>query len=121
MLTLKGATLLHVAAEFGQAEVARWLLDVGANVNAPALIDSEGLGGQTPIFHVATQNGNFGIELVRLFLSRGADLNVRCRLPGHYEIPEDKMFEGTAIEYARRFPGTENQTLEELRRSEHGH
>jgi ankyrin repeat protein len=55
------------AAEFGQAEVARWLLDVGANVNAPALIDSEGLGGQTPIFHAATQNGNFGIELVRLF------------------------------------------------------
>jgi hypothetical protein len=31
------------------------------------------------------------------------------------------MFEGTAIEYARRFSGTENQTLEELRRSEHGH
>ena len=121
MLTLKGATLLHVAAEFGQAEVARWLLDVGADVNAPALIDSEGLGGQTPIFHAATQNGNFGIELVRLFLSRGADLNVRCRLPGHYEIPEDKVFEGTVIEYARRFPGTDNQTLEELRRSEHGH
>jgi hypothetical protein len=121
MLALKGATLLHVAAEFGQVEVAKRLLDAGADVNAPALIDSEGLGGQTPIFHAATQNGNFGIELVRLFLSRGADLDVRCRIPGHYEIPEDKVFEGTVIEYARRFPGTENQTLEELRRSEHGH
>ena len=121
MLTLKGATLLHVAAEFGQVEVAKRLLDAGADVNAPALIDSEGLGGQTPIFHAATQNGNFGIELVRLFLFRGADLNVRCRIPGHYEIPEDKVFEGTVIEYARRFPGTENHTLEELRRSEHGH
>src|ERR1700722_13695701 len=121
MLTLKGATLLHVAAEFGQAEVAKRLLDAGADVNAPALIDSEGLGGQTPIFHAATQNGNFGIELVRLFLSRGADLNLRCRIPGHYEIPEDKVFEGTVIEYARKFPGTENPALEELRRSEHGH
>jgi len=121
MLTLKGATLLHVAAEFGQAGVAKRLLDAGADVNAPALMDSEGLGGQTPIFHAATQNGDFGIELVRLFLSRGADLNVRCRIPGHYEIPEDKVFEGTVIEYARRFPSTENQTLEELRRSEHGH
>jgi ankyrin repeat protein len=120
MLTLKGATLLHVAAEFGQAEVARWLLDIGADVNAPALIDSEGLGGQTPIFHAATQNGDFAIELVRLFLSRGADLNARCRLPGHYENPEEKIFEGTVIEYARRFPGTENQTVEELRRSVHG-
>jgi ankyrin repeat protein len=121
MLTLKGATLLHVAAEFGQAEVAKRLLAAGADVNAPALIDSEGLGGQTPIFHAATQNRNLGIELVRFFLSRGADLNVRCRIPGHYEIPEDKVFEGTVMEYARRFPGTENRALEELRRSEHGH
>jgi ankyrin repeat protein len=119
MLTLKGATLLHVAAEFEQAEVATWLLDAGADVNAPALIDSEGLGGQTPIFHAAT-HGNLGIGLVRLFLSRGADLNVRCRLPGHYENPEEKIFEGTVLEYARRFPGTENQTVEELRRSVHG-
>lgn len=121
MLTLKGATLLHVAAEFGQAEVAKRLLDAGADVNAPALIDLEGFGGQTPIFHAATQNRNFGIEVVRLFLSRGADLNVRCRILGHYEIPEDQVFEGTVIEYAQRFPGTENQALEELRRSEHGH
>jgi ankyrin repeat protein len=119
MLTLKGATLLHVAAEFGQAEVARWLLDIGADVNAPALIDAEGLGGQTPIFHAATQ-GNVAIDLVRLLLSRGADLNLRCRLPGHYENPEEKMFEGTVLEYARRFPGTENQTVEELRRAVHG-
>ena len=121
MLTLKGATLLHVAAEFGQAEVAKQLLDAGADVNAPALIDADGLGGQTPIFHAATQNGDFGLELVRLFLSRGADLNVRCRLPGHYEIPEDRVFEGTVIEFARKFPGTENQTLEALRRSKPGH
>lgn len=120
MLTLKGATLLHVAAEFGQIEVASWLLDIGVDVNAPALIDSEGLGGQTPIFHAATQGGNLGIDLVRLLLSRGADLNVRCRLPGHYENPEEKMFEGTVLEYARRFPGTENQTVEELLRSVHG-
>jgi hypothetical protein len=116
MLTLKGATLLHVAAEFGQDEVARWLLDSGADVNAPALIDSDGLGGQTPIFHAATQNGDFGIDLVRLFLSRGADLNVRCRLPGHYENPEQKIFEGTLLEYARRFPGTQSKTLEDLHR-----
>jgi len=121
MLTLKGATLLHVAAEFGQAEVARRLLDAGADVNARALTDPEGLGGQTPIFHAATQNGNFGIDVVRLLLSRRADLSVRCRLPGHYEIPEEKVFEGTVVEYASRFPGTENQTLEELRRLAHGH
>ena len=85
-------------------------------MNAPALIASEGIGGQTPIFHAATQNKDLGIDLVRLFLSRGADLTLRCRLPGHYEIPEEKLFEGTVFEYALRFPGTESQTVEELRR-----
>jgi ankyrin repeat protein len=116
MLTLKGATLLHVAAEFGQVEVATLLLDTGADVNATALMDSEGHGGQSPIFHAATQNGDRGIGVVRLLISRGADLNLRCRISGHYERPEE-VFEGTVLDYARLFPGTENQTLEELGRS----
>lgn len=116
MLTLKGATLLHVAAEFGQVEIARLLLDAGADVNVPALIDSDGQGGQSPIFHAAAQNRDLGIEAVRLFLSRGANVNLRCRLPGHYEHPEE-VFEGTVLDYASLFPGGENQTLEELRRS----
>ncbi len=119
MLSLKEATLLHVAAEFGQLEVARWLLDMGADVNAPALIDSDGLGGQTPIFHAATQREDFGLSSVKLLLSRGADLTVRCRIPGHYENPEEKTFEGTVLAYAERFPGGENQIVEELRRSAH--
>ena len=54
MLTLKGATSLHVAAEFGHADVARLLMDSGAGVpNETALIDADGIGGQTPIFHAA--------------------------------------------------------------------
>jgi ankyrin repeat protein len=119
MLTLKGATLLHVAAEFGQVEVARLLLNAGADVNASAFTDSDGQGGQSPIFHAATQNGDFGVDVVRLLISRGANLNLRCRLPGHYERPEE-VFEGTVLDYARLFPGTENQTLEELRHSVQG-
>ena len=115
MLTLHGATLLHVAAEFAQVEVAKLLLDAGAEVNACALTDANGQGGQSPIFHAATQNGDFGLEMVRFLLSAGATLNLRCRLPGHYERPEER-FEGTVLDYARLFPGTENQTLEELRR-----
>ncbi len=66
MLTLKGATLLHVAAEFGQVDVARLLLNAGADVNAPALTDPDGQGGQSPIFHAATQNVDFGIDVMRL-------------------------------------------------------
>ncbi len=120
MLTLKGATLLHVAAEFGQVEVAKLLLSAGADINAPALMDPDGQGGQSPIFHAATQNKDFGIEVVRLLISQGANLNLRCRLPGHYERPEE-IFEGTVLDYARLFPGTENQTLDELCRSVQRH
>jgi ankyrin repeat protein len=119
MLTLKGATLLHVAAEFGQVEVAKLLLGSGVDVNEPALVDADGLGGHSPIFHAATQGGDFGIGVVRLLISRGADLNLRCRLPGHYERPEE-VFEGTVLDYARLFPGTENQTLEALHRAVQG-
>ena len=113
MLTLEGATLLHVAAEFGQFGVAEHLLDAGADVNATALTDANGIGGQTPIFHAATQNGDFGVAVVRLFLARGADLAVRCRLPGHYER-RGEVFEGTVLDYARQFPESGNQTVEIL-------
>lgn len=66
-------------------------------------------------------NGDFGIEVVRLFLSAKANLHLNCRIPGHYERPEE-VFEGIVLEYALRFPGVANRTLEELgRASEQGH
>ncbi len=113
MLTLKGATLLHVAAEFGQIEVAERLLNAGADVNAVASMDANGIGGQTPIFHPATQGGDFGVATVRLLLARGATLGLRCRLPGHYERL-DAVFEGTVLDYARLFPESGNLTVELL-------
>jgi ankyrin repeat protein len=114
MLTLKGATLLHVAAEFGHADVARLLMDAGAGVNETALRDADGIGGQTPIFHAATQGGDRGLAVVRLLLERGADLGVRCRIPGHYERL-DEVFEGSALEYAEHFPESGNQAVALLR------
>jgi ankyrin repeat protein len=116
MLTLKGATLLHVAAEFGQVGIAKQLLEAGATVDARAATDPHGMGGQTPIFHAAAQGNDFGIDVVRLLLSREADLTVRCQLPGHYERPEE-VFTGTVLDYARMFPGSANQTVELLTRS----
>jgi ankyrin repeat protein len=116
MLTLKGATLLHVAAEFGQAGIAKQLLEAGANIDARAATDPHGIGGQTPIFHAATQGHDFGIDVVRLLLSRGADLTVSCQLPGHYEHPEE-VFQGTVLDYARKFSGLASQTVDLLTRS----
>jgi ankyrin repeat protein len=116
MLTLKGATLLHVAAEFGQGGIAKQLIEAGANIDARAATDPQGMGGQTPIFHAATQGHDFGIDVVRLLLSRGADLTFRCQLPGHYEHPEE-VFQGTVLDYSRKFSGLANQTVDLLTRS----
>jgi ankyrin repeat protein len=113
-LTLRGATLLHVAAEYGIADAATLLLGRGADVNARATVDPAGVGGQTAIFHAATQFGDVGLPLVRLLLDRGADLSVRARLPGHYEQP-DEVVECTPLGYALRFPGGAGKTVELLR------
>jgi ankyrin repeat protein len=55
-LKLRGATLLHVAAEYGNLDAAMLLLDRGADIDARAVVDEHGVGGQTPIFHAATQH-----------------------------------------------------------------
>lgn len=102
-MRLNGATLLHVAAEYCNAEAARLLLDRGTDVNARAHE-----WGQTPLFHAASQFGDGGIEVVRLLLARGADRSIRARLPGSYDDPDD-FCEGTALEYASRFPGEDER------------
>jgi ankyrin repeat protein len=107
LLTLKGATLLHVTAEYGIVEAARLLLDRGADVNARADLDANGIGGQTPLFHSVTQFSDWGLPVVRLLLDRGADLTVRVKIPGHYSCPGE-VVECTPLGYARLFPGGNN-------------
>jgi ankyrin repeat protein len=114
LLTLRGGTLLHVAAEFQNLDVARLLLDRGADVNASAMLDEAGVGGQTPIFHAATQREDAGLPLVQLLVDRGADLTVRVKLPGHYEAPK-KVVECTPLDYALLFPGDQGPTAAYLR------
>lgn len=107
-LTLKGGTLLHLAAEYGNIEAASLLLDRGANVNARATIDDNGIGGQTALFHAVTQFDDAGLEAAWVLVDRGADLTVRVRLPGDYEIEGD-VVECTALGYARRFGGSSHR------------
>lgn len=117
MLKLQGATLLHVAAEYGNVEAAKLLLERGADVNARAHVNEAGIGGQTPIFHAVTQFFDWGLRVAQLLAEHGADLSVRAKVPGHYERPEE-VIECTPLGYAMLFPGGENKAVALLR--EHG-
>jgi len=116
-LQLAGATLLHVAAEYRSLDCARLLLARGADANAAASVDAAGVGGQTPIFHAATQFGDQGLPMIDLLLAHGADPSLSVTLPGHYERP-DEFVTGTAYDYAVAFSGddapNDNATVRRL-------
>lgn len=118
-LTLKGATLLHVAAEYGNLEAAKLLLQRGADLNARATIDEAGIGGQSPIFHAVTQFNDWGLSVAELLIEKGADLSLRVKLPGHYERP-DEVVECTPLGYALRFPGGPTPSKTVIMLKEHG-
>jgi ankyrin repeat protein len=109
-MNLRGGTLLHVAAEYGNLEAARALVEHGADVNARASLGDRVNGGQTPIFHAVTQFGDWGYTVTKYLVECGADLNLRVKLPGHYDQP-DEIVECTPREYATLFPGGDNKCL----------
>jgi ankyrin repeat protein len=114
-LTLRGGTLLHVAAEFGNLAAATLLLDRGADVNARATVDDAGVGGHTALFHAVTQFDDGGLPVTELLVERGADLAVRVKLPGDYERPGE-VVECTPLGYALLFGGaSQRKTVTLLR------
>jgi hypothetical protein len=114
-LLLQGGTLLHVAAEYGDAPAVSLLLDRGADINARATVDEAGVGGQTAVFHAVTQFEDYGLPVTQLLLQRGADLTVRAKLPGDYERPGE-IVECTPLGYALLFGGdNQRRTITLLR------
>lgn len=100
---LDRATLLHVAAEFGHLDAAVALISAGAEVNARAGIDADGLGGHTPIFHTVNSYANRAAPVMRALLASGADPNLQ--VPGlvwgrGFEW-ESTFFDLTPLAYAQ--------------------
>jgi ankyrin repeat protein len=76
---LIGASLLHVAAEYGNVKAARVLIEAGADVNARASVDEHGLNGHTPLFHTVNANDNRAAPILELLVAAGADPGVRLQ------------------------------------------
>ena len=75
----RGVSALHICAEFNSVKCAAVLLEAGADVNARADVDSEGLGGQTPLFHAVNSNQNYCRPVMEMLVDAGADLDVRVK------------------------------------------
>ncbi len=106
---LEGATLLHMATDYEEFEVARWLLDQGMDPNVRAVVDSIGFGGQTALFNcVVTYNaGRRDDSLGRLLLNRGADPNARASIRKDLPFAQDKSMheyrDVTPLGWGRQF------------------
>jgi len=100
---LVGATMLHVAAEYGSANAARALIEMGADVNATAGVDEHGLNGHTPLFHTVNSILNHAEPIMRLLLDAGANADVRLQgiTWGKGFEWETTIFDVTPIAYAQ--------------------
>ena len=115
---LGGTTLLHMCVDYGELDIARWLLDRGMDVNARAAVGRSGFGGYTALFNTVVSQPNFWMNygkrgpfvapFTELLLERGADPNVRASIwkrlhPGHGDPARHDYRDVTALSWGRRF------------------
>lgn len=94
---------MHICAEFNSIECGKLLIEAGADVNAGSRLNADGLGGQTPIFHVVNWIFNYCRPMMGLLVSAGAslDLRVQMLILGDAMPWETIAFDATPISYAQ--------------------
>jgi hypothetical protein len=99
----RGVSALHICAEFNSVRCARVLLENGADVNARADGDADGVGGQTPVFHTVNSIFNYCRPVMEMLVRAGADLDVRVEalLWGESMSWETVVFDVSPISYAQ--------------------
>lgn len=114
---LGGATLLHMAIDYDEMEIVKWLLDKGMPVDAPAALDQDGFGGHTALFSTVVsqpniwmnqKGGPFTAPMTKLLLDHGADPNVRASLrkqmhPGYGPDTLHEYRDVTPLGWGRQF------------------
>lgn len=105
---IAGTTLLHLAIDFEEPEIFDWLLAEGADVDAPATVDADGFGGQTPLFHTVVCHPGGGTAFVEKLLQRGASIGARASLRKFLDWCENPRWhearDVTAQQWAEGFP-----------------
>lgn len=113
---LEGATLLHMCVDFDEIEIARWMIERGADVNAKAAVGADGFGGHTALFGcVVSQSYRAHCreddEFARLLLDRGADPNTRASLRKQLRFERDcsmhEYRDVTPLAWGEQFHGRE--------------
>lgn len=98
---LGGTTLLHMCIDWDEFEIAQWLVETGADVNARSEVDGNGFGGYTPLFGVVVCYANFwgnyrgqapDTRFAQLLLDHGADVNVRASIRRLFEDDGNKLW-----------------------------
>jgi hypothetical protein len=113
---LAGATLLQLCVDGDEIELAKWLLQHGADVNGRAAVDADGFGGHTALFDcVVVQSCVTRLRqddgFARLLLDAGADPNVRASLRKRLRFVKDETMheyrDVTPIGWGEQFHGRE--------------
>lgn len=113
---LEGGTLLHLCVDFDEIELALWMVEHGADVNARAAVDAEGFGGHTALFGcVVSQSYRCGRQtdgqFARMLLDYGADPNRLASLRKRLRFVEDQEMheyrDVTPLAWGERFAGKE--------------
>jgi hypothetical protein len=111
---LAGTTLLHICVDFDEIEIARWLIEHGADVNARAEIDADGFGGHTPLFGCVVSQAYLcrlqqDAAFTRLLLDHGANPNARASLRKRLRFVADESMheyrDVTPLSWGERFHG----------------
>ncbi|WP_394796014.1 ankyrin repeat domain-containing protein [Armatimonas sp.] len=108
---LAGGTLLHLAVDDDAYEVAKWLLENGADVNAPAAIDTDGFGGHTALFGCVVSQAyrcsRPSERMTQLLLDHGANTTIRVNLRKALRFVDDETlheyFDVTPRTWGERF------------------
>ncbi|MEO7998262.1 MAG: ankyrin repeat domain-containing protein [Gemmatimonadaceae bacterium] len=115
---LGGTTLLHMCVDYDEMEIARWLLEKGADVNTPSMIGANGFGGYTALFNTVVSQPNFWMNyqnrgassapFAELLLSHRANPNVRASVwkrlhPGHGDSTRHEYRDVTPLGWGQQF------------------